>query len=111
MSQKPKEDKVTVTSSAAQFVACCQPSTITPDNSIVEESIEEISNNNTMFHMPETDKLDNIEKIPSIADTMDFSFPKRPKVDIEFQNVKYAVGKFSLRRRKFGKHFHYTYFI
>lgn len=107
MSQKPKEDKVTVTSSAAQFVACCQPSTITPDNSIVEESSEELSNNNTMFHMPETGKLaENNGKIASIADTMDFSFPKRPKVDIEFQNVKYTIGKFSLRRRKFGKHFY-----
>lgn len=101
MSQKPKEEKVTVTSSAAQFVACCQSSTITPDNSIIEESNEELSNNNTMFHVPET----GAEKVASIADTMDFSFPKRPKVDIEFQNVKYTVGKFSLRHRKFGKHF------
>lgn len=101
MSIKPKEDKVTVTSSAAQFVACCQSSSITPDNSIVEETSEELPNNNTLFHMPEAEKLTG--KTDKLIDPMDFSFPKRPKVDVEFQNIKYAVGSFSLRQRKFCK--------
>lgn len=36
--------------------------------------------------------------------SIDFTFPKRPKVDIEFQNVKYTVKKFSLKNRAFGEY-------
>lgn len=57
-------------------------------------------------------KTDNGEKI--VVDIMakkktsiDFTFPKRPKVDIEFQHVKYSVKKFSFKQLEFGKYYYY----
>lgn len=87
------------------FSGCCPPmSNTTPENSISEDSIEESdnhpANNNTMFHTPDNGK-------PLLAERMDGSlehnFPKRLAVDVEFQNIRYTVGKFSFRNRKFGE--------
>lgn len=103
MSQKPKEDKP----STSKFGVCCQASSaISPDNSITEYSAEddELANNNTLFHTPETDNL-ALEKIAIVKgiNADEFSFPKRPKVDVEFQNLRYTVSKFSFSERKFGE--------
>lgn len=97
MSQKTKEEKP----STSKFGGCCPSSAaITPDNSITEYSAEddELANNNTLFHLPETND-DALEKI-AVAE---FTFPKRPKVDVEFQNLRYTVSKFSFNERKFGE--------
>lgn len=103
MSQKTKEDKP----STSKFGGCCQSSAaITPDNSITEYSPEddELANNNTLFHMPATNDI-AAEKMAIVKglDETEFSFPKRPKVDMEFQNLRYTVSKFSFNERKFGE--------
>lgn len=96
---------------------CCQPSTsTTPENSIVED--DEIANNNTMFNLQETDSA-TTEKITFVKNAAvdDFEFPKRPKVDVEFQNLKYTVNQFSFQNRKFGEYksasaqFSFTHFL
>lgn len=33
----------------------------------------------------------------------DVDFPKRMSMDVQFQDIKYTVGKFSFRNRKYGK--------
>lgn len=93
-------------STSSSIVACCQSSTTTPDNSIVDYIEEDIdtSNNNILYHAPDgIDQigLDIIRK--QKMDKINFSFPKRPKVDIEFQNVRYSVKQFSVKNRQFGK--------
>lgn len=113
--------------SSSSIVGCCQSSSTTPENSIVDYIEEDLEapNNNTLFHAA----ADNVngEKMTSATATIktlttsvavdisakkkasiDFTFPKRPKVDIEFQNVKYTVKKFSFKNRQFGKHFKYS---
>lgn len=117
MSVKPKEDKPS-TSSASPIVACCQSSNTTPENSIADYCIEEDAeapNNNTLFHVTATDDDGNAIEVTHdtnvTVDTItkqrrssvDFKFPKRPKVDIEFQNIKYTVKRFSFKERQFGK--------
>lgn len=115
MSVKVTRDEKPSTS----IVGCCQSSSTTPENSIVDYIEEDLEspNNNTLFHA--TDVMDNVngEKL-ALAETtkaavdiiakkkasIDFTFPKRPKVDIEFQNVKYTVKKFSLKNRAFGEY-------
>lgn len=99
---------------STSIVGCCQSSSTTPENSIVDYIEEDLEapNNNTLFHA--CDAIDNVngEKVTSAAvdviakkkASIDFTFPKRPKVDIEFQNVKYAVKTFSFQNRRFGKY-------
>ncbi|XP_055314826.1 ATP-binding cassette sub-family G member 1 [Sitodiplosis mosellana] len=115
MSVKATRDEKPSTSSS--IVGCCQSSSTTPENSIVDYIEEDLEapNNNTLFHA--SDALDNVnsEKVASataaaVIDiiakkkaSIDFTFPKRPKVDIEFQNVKYTVKKFSFQNRQFEK--------
>lgn len=104
MSQKAKEDKP----STSKFGGCCQSSAaVTPDNSITEYSGEddELANNNTLFHMPEITNGLVVEKIAIVngVDAAEFAFPKRPKVDVEFQNLRYTVSKFSFSEQKFGE--------
>lgn len=102
MSQTVKVEKP----STSNFGTCCQSSSpmTTPDNSIIEEYVEdEVANNNTMFHMPELNQLLDEKVAFGKGLDSDFSFPKRPKVDVEFQNVKYTVSQFSFQNRKFGK--------
>lgn len=113
MSAKVARDERPSTSS---IVGCCQSSSTTPENSIVDYIEEDLEapNNNTLFHA--SDAMENIngERMASSTDqpidiiakkkaSIDFTFPKRPKVDIEFQNVKYTVKKFSFKNRQFGK--------
>lgn len=99
---KVKEDKST-------FAGCCQTSpNTTPENSISEDSIElddTAANNNTMFHTHqfEDTKSGGIDSSNLCFGNMDKNFPKRKLIDVEFQNIKYSVGKFSFRERKFGK--------
>lgn len=105
MSQKTKEDKP----NTSKFGGCCPSAeAITPDNSITEYSGEddELANNNTLFHTSEINDL-TTEKMAIVkgADATKFTFPKRPKVDVEFQNLRYTVSKFSFNERKFGKWF------
>lgn len=114
MSVKAMRDEKPSTSTS--IVGCCQSSSTTPENSIIDYIEEDLEapNNNTLFHA--TDAMENVngEKM-ALAETavdiiakkkasIDFTFPKRPKVDIEFQNVKYTVKKFSLKNRAFGEY-------
>lgn len=105
MSVKLKDDKPTSTS----IVGCCQSSSTTPDNSIVDyiEDDFDAPNNNTLYHASNASKdikLDLMGKNQSKMDKIHFTFPKRPKVDIEFKNIKYTVKQFSFKYRTFGKY-------
>lgn len=116
---KVRDDK-TVTNTTTPFSGCCQTTSVhtTPENSISEDSIEEFddgaANNNTMFHTHQFDDTNggggiggrdaNIDATNNLCfGTMDKNFPRRKTVDVEFQNIKYNVRKFSFRQRKFGK--------
>lgn len=120
MSVKPRDDKP---STSSALVGCCQSSNTTPENSIADYCIEEIEapNNNTLFHVTGDDSNaiesthDTNEMIIDVNTTrtasVDFKFPKRPKVDIEFQNIKYTVKQFSFKQRQFGKHSFFPLFL
>lgn len=100
MSVKLKDEK------PSPIVACCQSSNTTPENSIVDyiEEDFEASNNNRLFHA--TDKAKNSSDLIDVITkkkAIDFVFPKRPKVDIEFQNIEYRVKQFSFQERRFGE--------
>lgn len=108
-STKVRDDKP---STSTSIVACCQSSSTTPENSIVDfidEDFIDTPNNNTLFHAANAMNKVNAEKSASDngkkMDSVDFTFPKRPKVDIEFQNVKYTVKQFSFKQREFGEYF------
>lgn len=101
MSQKTKDDKP----STSKFGGCCPSSeAISPDNSITEYSAEddELANNNTLFHVNDA-KVLAAKKAAIVKEEVEFNFPKRPKVDVEFQNLRYTVNKFSFHERKFGE--------
>lgn len=96
-------------STSSSIVACCQSTTTTPDNSIVDYIEEDIEapNNNTLYHASD-DTMKNLQdhigkEIIGIQKTIDFKFPKRPKIDIEFQDVKYSVKQFSFKNRHIGE--------
>lgn len=105
MSVKLKDDKPTASTS---IVGCCQSSGTTPDNSIVDYIDDDIDtpNNNVLFHAAESNQrnaIDSVTKYQNRMDQINFTFPKRPKVDIEFANMKYAVKMFSFQHRRFGR--------
>lgn len=107
MTTKVKDEKP----STSSIVGCCQSSNTTPENSIVDYIEEDIetSNNNTLFHAPNASGLNTnanlaLDILAKKRASIDFTFPKRPKVDIEFQNIKYTVKNFSFKHRQFGKH-------
>lgn len=110
MSVKLKEDKPS-TSASTSIVACCQSSGTTPDNSIADyiEEDNDIPNNNMLFHAAslnantERNIIDTVHNYQSKMDKINFTFPKRPKVDIEFHDIKYTVKVFSFKHRRFGK--------
>lgn len=109
LSSKVRDEKPSTSSS---IVGCCQSSSTTPENSIVdfiEEDITESSNNNTLFHASSASNKVNGGSVSNIGDdkkmnSINFTFPKRPKVDIEFQNVKYTLKQFSFKKREFGEY-------
>lgn len=111
MSVKTKEEKP-----STSLVSCCQSTSTTPDNSIVDYIEEDVEtpNNNTVYHAAQ--KSGNGEKNgagdqlaiepfskQSPLDTVEFHFPKRPKVDVEFQNLRYTAKQFSMNTRRFGE--------
>lgn len=109
MSVKIKDDR----SASTSLVACCQSTSTSPDNSIadyIEEDVE-TSNNNTLFHAGIENVNDSgIDQVSlkimdkqTTSDPQGFSFPKRPKIDVEFQNIHYTVKQFSMKSRRFGK--------
>lgn len=107
MSVKPKDEKPSTSSS---IVGCCQSSTTTPENSIIDYIEEDLEapNNNTQFHASDAMKnavIENatIDMVGQKRASIDFAFPKRPKVDIEFKKVKFTVKKFSFQQREFRK--------
>lgn len=108
MSVKTTDEKP---STSTAIVGCCQSSSTTPENSIVDYIEEDLgaSNNNTLSHASKENETKNGEKIAvniiGKQKGINFTFPKRPKVDIEFQNVNYAVKQFSFKQRQFGEHF------
>lgn len=54
----------------------------------------------------------NNDTIMFKAEKLNGSFPKRQPVDVEFQDIKYTVGKFSFTHRKYGKNLPFvSYFI
>lgn len=106
MSGKIKDDKP----STSSIVGCCQSSTTTPENSIVDYIGDEIeiSNNNNLFHASNATKsAENValDAFTKKRTSIEFTFPKRPKVDIEFQTVKYTVKRFSFKQKRFGEYF------
>lgn len=111
MSVKLKEDKPS-TSASTSIVACCQSSGTTPDNSIADyiEEDNDIPNNNMLFHAAslnannERNTIDTVHNYQNKMDKINFTFPKRPKVDIEFHDIKYTVKVFSFKHRRFGKY-------
>lgn len=61
------------------------------DDDVINESVcATINNNNHIINCNQLDK-------------QDYSFPRRIPIDIEFQDIKYTVGKFSFSQRKYGK--------
>lgn len=98
-------------STSTTIVGCCQSSSTTPENSIVDyiEEDFEVSNNNTLSHASNENETKNGGKVAvniiGKQKGINFTLPKRPKVDMEFQNVKYAVKQFSFKQRQFGEHF------
>lgn len=120
MSVKAKDDKP---STSSAIVGCCQSSNTTPENSIADYCIEDVEapNNNTLYHVT-GDDLNSIEithdttavpvDVVKIRKTsVDFKFPKRPKIDIEFQNIKYTVKQFSFKDRQFGEYIHIYFYL
>lgn len=108
MSVKPKDEKPSTSSS---IVGCCQSSTTTPDNSVIDYIEEDLEapNNNTQFHASDAMKdaaIENatIDIMNQKKDSVNFTFPKRPKVDIEFKKVRFTVKKFSIQQREFRKY-------
>lgn len=91
MSVKLKEEKPTTSSSS--IVGCCQSSNTTPENSIIDYIGEDLETKNAI----------NLSEVITKKKPIDFTFPKRPKVDIEFKNIKYIVKEFTFQERKFGK--------
>lgn len=99
-------------STSSSIVTCCQSTTTTPDNSIVDYIEEDIEapNNNTLYHASD-DTIKNLQdhigkEIVEHQKAIDFKFPKRPKIDIEFQDVKYTVKKFSFKNHQIGESVH-----
>lgn len=70
-----------------QTLSCCQTNS-TRSSKILDTQGK--TNNNLSFN------VDNY-------DLFDVNFPRREEVDIEFQNIKYTVRKFSFSEKKFGK--------
>lgn len=100
-------------STSSSIVSCCQSSTTTPDNSIVDyiEKDIELPNNNTLYHASD-DTIKNLQdhigkEIVENRKAIDFKFPKRPKIDIEFKDVKYIVKKISFKTHHIGKSLRY----
>lgn len=97
-------------STSSSIVACCQSTTTTPDNSIVDYIEEDIEapNNNILYHASD-DTIKNLQdhigkKIVGNQKAIEFKFPKRPKINIEFQDVKYSVRRFSFKNRHIGEY-------
>lgn len=107
-----RDDKPSTSSS---IVGCCQSSNTTPENSIVDyiEEYLEVPNNNTLYHAAQ--KINKPSELTDVIakkkPSIDFTFPKRPKVDIEFQNIVYTVKKFNFTERQFGKFGLIKYFL
>lgn len=78
---------------ATQTFGCCSGTDdISVENSISDMDIVEIDR-----HSPTV----NIQKFVMQQEAVDF--PKRMSMDVQFQDLKYTVGKFSFRNRKYGK--------
>lgn len=90
----------------SKLAGCCQAAVgLTPENSILDESAEnELGNNNNMFHLAVPSEIDQLKApLANEFEVSELTFSKRPKVDVEFQNVKYTVNRFSFQQRKFGE--------
>lgn len=79
---------------SVQTFGCCRSTDdISVENSVTDPDIIEIE------ECHPTINIKNIVHAP--LDEADF--PKRLAMDVEFQDIKYTVGKFSFRNRKYGK--------
>lgn len=77
----------------AQTFGCCSGT----DDISVENSVSDID----MVEIDERSTTQNMKEIVIQQDAVDF--PKRRSMDVQFQDVKYTVGKFSFRNRRYGK--------
>lgn len=57
----------------------------------------------TCIDNTEGDECIPVTKVKLIADQPDFMFPSRVPTDLQFRDIKYTVGNFSFRNRKYGK--------
>lgn len=87
---------------------CCRDGEHSGDQSVVdvddavieEESPESVTvNNNNITN----NKYSALAPIHERKRSSVFAFPRRIPVDVEFQDIKYTVGKFSFSKRKYGK--------
>lgn len=57
----------------------------------------------TCVDSTEVDECITDTKVKVFPDKPDFIFPSRVAMNLQFQDIKYTVGKFSFRNRKYGK--------
>ncbi len=78
--------------SSQNFGCCSATDDISVENSVSDEDIVEI------------DKcIPSIKVKKFITQQDDVNFPKRMSMDLQFQDIKYTVGKFSFRNRRYGE--------
>lgn len=78
---------------STQSFGCCSGT----DDISVENSVSDVD----IVEIDECSPTVNIKKFVYEPDDVDF--PKRISMDVQFQDIKYTVGKFSFRNRKYGK--------
>lgn len=75
------------------FVCCSTTDDISVENSVTDADIMEVE------ECPPSINIKNLVN----GHQNEIGFPKRLLMDIQFQDIKYTVGKFSFRNRKYGK--------
>lgn len=87
--EKPK------VASATPF-SCCQ---MEAHSSSLENSITDADDDDDNVPAETVVAINNNIQL----DKCEYNFPRRIPIDIEFQDIKYTVGKFSFSQRKYGK--------
>lgn len=75
------------------------------------EIVRNVTNNNNSVWVARSDVVAGVGKTTLTDKTAkdasaagdEFSFPRRVPVDLEFENVRYTVGRLSVSQRKYGK--------
>lgn len=75
-----------------RFGCCSGTDDISVDNSMSDVDTAEIGECKPVVNVKQFVNQEN-----------DIDFPNRMSMDLQFQDIKYTVGKFSFRNRKYGK--------